>query len=471
MQNNFLCIFYSVIMNKLRYVTVLLAVMMFSYDVSAQFKNNEWVGRNAYSEYDSKHKERIPAQYQIKANFITGYILPLTENLKQTANPPVLGGELCLEFPSWGVYPWQQYLGDPAVGVAVSALDLGNRDILGQMIATYPYVLINCAKGKYVQLQYKLGVGLAFFTRTWNDCDTLHGMNVPEANSAIGSILNAYITTGLSLSFVLPYDIRLHLDAGYIHSSNGTVLQPNGGINMLYGSLGASYTIIPRGEQRPWRRKFPDFPYDWVLNITASAGYRELYHLDNKSYLIGSLHLGALYTACNWYGIGFGVDAFYDGAFNLQGFTDDMTPEQFDSQTKHTKFNRYLIKEDNIANKFRVGVAVNNEFRIGRVTLLLDWGVYCYDPIRNAYAHENPKYGTHRPMFYTYEIDKEDGWNYFRLGIRTRIWDNLYVQAAVKTHLQRAEMLEFGLGYQLPLARRDDHVISGNMNRYFLLHQ
>lgn len=452
-------------------IATLLISVLYPSVLSAQFKNDEWVGRNAYSDYDTKHKERIPPQYLIKANFIAGYILPLTTNLKNTAQPPVLGGELCLEFPSWGVYPWQQYLGDPSVGVAVSALDLGNRDILGQMIATYPYVLINCAKGKYVQLQYKLGVGLAFMTRTWNDCDTLHGMDVPEANSAIGSIVNAYITTGLSLSFTLPSDVRIHLDAGYIHASNGTILQPNGGVNMLYGSLGASYTISPQQQQRPWRRRMPDFPYEWVLNITASAGSRELYYRDNRSYLIGSMHLGALYTACNWYGVGLGVDAFYDGVFNTQGFTQDMTMAEFDSQTRYTKFNRYLIKEDNIANKFRVGVAVNNEFRIGRVALLFDWGVYVYDPIRNAYSHEHPKYGTHRPMFYTYDIDKEDGWNYFRLGIRARVWDNLYLQAAVKTHLQKAEMLEFGIGYQLPFSRRADHVINGNMSRYYFLHQ
>ena len=119
-------------------IAALLISVLYPSVLSAQFKNDEWVGRNAYSEYDTKHKERIPPQYLIKANFIAGYILPLTTNLKNTAQPPVLGGELCLEFPSWGVYPWQRYLGDPSVGGAVSALDLGNRDILGQRIATYP---------------------------------------------------------------------------------------------------------------------------------------------------------------------------------------------------------------------------------------------------------------------------------------------------------------------------------------------
>ena len=42
--------------------------------VTAQFKNNEWVGHNAFSEYDRKHKERVPPQYLIKANFISGYM-------------------------------------------------------------------------------------------------------------------------------------------------------------------------------------------------------------------------------------------------------------------------------------------------------------------------------------------------------------------------------------------------------------
>ena len=84
-------------------------------------------------------------------------------------------------------------------------------------------------------------------------------------------------------------------------------------------------------------------------------------------------------------------------------------------------------------------------------------GYIFWDPLRNQYEPEvNPKYGTNRPMFYTYNIMKEDGWNYFRLGMRCRVWDNLSLSVAVKTHLSRAEMIEWGVGYDIPLKRKGD---------------
>ena len=140
--------------------------------------------------------------------------------------------------------------------------------------------------------------------------------------------------------------------------------------------------------------------------------------------------------------------------FNQQGGTrlEGLTAEQRQEQLKHTRFGRYIILNENLSNKFRVGVSINNEFRVGRITAILDWGVYLYDPIRLAYyTDETYKYKYEkRPLFYKYNIEKEDGWNYFRLGLRCKVWDNLYIQTAVKTHLSKAEMIEWGIGYQIP---------------------
>lgn len=92
---------------------------------------------------------------------------------------------------------------------------------------------------------------------------------------------------------------------------------------------------------------------------------------------------------------------------------------------------------------------------LGRLTILVDVGAYVWDPLRNCYEPEvNPKYGTNRPMFYTYNINKEDGWNYIRLGMRCRVWDNLFVSASLKTHLSKAEMIEWGIGYNIPFKSR-----------------
>jgi hypothetical protein len=57
---------------------------------------------------------------------------------------------------------------------------------------------------------------------------------------------------------------------------------------------------------------------------------------------------------------------------------------------------------------------------------------------------ETPK---KKGLFYAYDIDKEDGWNYFRLGVKYHITKDFLVNLSFKTHLQKVEFLELGLGY------------------------
>ena len=385
-----------------------------------------------------------PNTFVFKAQMIGGEIIPINNNLKNMNPNSSIGGEVAVEFPSWNKYPWQQYLGHPTLGVGFVGLDLGNNKILGQAFALYPYLLIDIINTPHFELKWKVGAGLSFFNKTYNRVFNEFGNTPnwsyygPTCNNLIGSIVNVYLTTGAHFNFPIKNNWAAHADLGYMHMSNGSVLQPNGGINILYASVGASYKIHTKNTtDRDFNGKtFQSLPYKWSVNITGSGGYRELYYLDNKGYGIGSIHIGTTYNICNWYAIGGGFDAFYDGVFN-----------------SNTRFGRYIL-DDKIANLFRVAIGINNEFRIGRITAILDWGIYLYDPIKLAYKDENGNKYEKRPMLYKYDIDKEDGWNYFRLGVRCRVWDNIYVQTAVKTHLSKAEMVEWGIGYQIPFKRK-----------------
>lgn len=405
-----------------------------------------------------------PNTFVFKANVIGGKVIPINKTLESINPNPTLGGELAIEFPSWGEYPWQQYLGEPTLGVGFVGLNLGDCDILGQSFAIYPYLLIDIVKLRHFELNWKVGAGLSFFNKTFNrvyreynpETDANWSYYGPTCNNLIGSIVNVYLTTGANFNFPITKQFALHADFGYMHMSNGSVLQPNGGINILYAAVGGSYKLDTEDKIGKYNKqeRFASLPYRWSINITGSGGYRELYYLDNKGYGIGSLHIGATYNICNWYALGGGIDAFYDGVFNQQGGTrlEGLTADQRVEQLKHTHFGRYVILNEDLSNKFRVGVSLNNEFKIGRITAILDWGVYLYDPIRLAYYTDDSykhKYDK-RPMLYKYDIEKEDGWNYFRLGVRCRVWDNLYVQTAVKTHLSKAEMIEWGVGYRIP---------------------
>lgn len=403
--------------------------------------------------------QQIP--FALKASVFGGYILPMSENLKKTATGPVLGGELAAEFPAMGNYDWQRYWRMPTVGVGFVGMDLGNKAILGQAFALYPYLLAPIVKAEHFEWNWKVGAGLSFFTKTWYDCDTLSGVKAATANASIGSTLNAYITTGMNFEFPIKSGASITTDIGYTHMSNGSTRQPNSGVNILHAQIGAKYTFEACRHCKKPLTAIKRFPYAWSMTIDASGGVRQQYYKDHKRYAVGTLQIGMTANVTNRYAIGGALHAFFDGAFVQQGTRDS------ESYRQHTIYNRYFIPNEETANKFRAGIALNNEFFVGRIVAYLQWGIYIYDPLRNANPEPHAKHGYNRPMFYTYDINKEDGWNYFRLGLRCRVWDNLFVSANIKTHLHKAEMLTFGIGYQIPFVRRQE---AGKRTQYTVFH-
>jgi hypothetical protein len=51
-------------------------------------------------------------------------------------------------------------------------------------------------------------------------------------------------------------------------------------------------------------------------------------------------------------------------------------------------------------------------------------------------------------MLYKYDIEKEDGWFYTRASLQYAISKHLFISLGLKTHLQKAEFIEWGLGYR-----------------------
>ena len=211
------------------------------------------------------------------------------------------------------------------------------------------------------------------------------------------------------------------------------------GANVLYGGVGLIATINPEEEEKE-PIHFPDLPYRWSLNVTIAAGSQSADLTDGRNFLINTFHLGAVYNVCNWYGIGLGADVFFNDAIG-----------------KET--NRGLFRTDveyKQSDKIRAGVSINNELQFGRVTAMVDWGVYLYNPARNFYNHDHPIYGRgKRPLFYKmHSAGSDEAWHYIRFGVKCRVWDNIYVQALAKTHMHIAEQIEFGVGYNIPFVSK-----------------
>ena len=386
-------------------------------------------------------------KYSVRAMGYGGKILPLSKNLELTATGFVWGGEVAFEFQPTGKYQWEQFWNFPTIGVGLVGLDLGNPKILGQAFAVYPYLLVPAVHRRHFQLNYKIGIGTSFITKTWKRCDTENGVNAPTANSAIGSIMNIYLNTGFNFQFPINDLFAITADLGYSHMSNGSFITPNTGFNILYGQIGAKYSFEKCHECRFVKNPAFELPYDFMVNIGVSAGVRQLYYKENKYYPVGAANIGITAPIGNWYALGGSFDFFFDGAFN----------QKYENDWLHS-FERYYLTENRTENQMRFGVSINNEFIIGRLTGIFDWGIYLYNPLKNfENGHDIVMYNDKKPynkgIFYKYNIEKEDGWNYFRIGLRYRFWDNLFVSVNLKTHLQKAEMITFGVGYYLPFAQ------------------
>lgn len=406
-----------------RFSLFLLYFLLFTNLATAQFNPTHTTGNDRFS---------------IKIQPFFGSYLDNNTHFSKHGLDNLSGMNFGLEFPSSQQRPYQQYLNNPTVGVGISYIDFGH-EMIGESIALYPYIMIPVMRSKHFELELKLASGLGVVNEHWytqEDQDPDHYYD-PTTSTIFGCYLNAYLSAGLNMNIPINRNAKINGELGYFHMSNGRTCMPNLGTNVLYGGVGLIATINPTEEKSPVQ--FSDLPYRWSLNITGAAGAHRAW-MNYPLYFISSFHTGAIYNVTNWYGVGLGFDAFYNGAI--------------DKETGRSLYRQ--DREYSTADKIRAGIALNNEFKFGLVTAIVDWGVYLYNPSRNYYYDHHPIYGYgKRPLFYKNNgAGSDEAFHYIRFGMKCRVWDNIYLQATAKTHLHICEYIEFGIGYEIPFLKK-----------------
>ena len=418
--------------------------------------------------------------YKVKGQFIGGWIYPHDASIiKPLTKGPVLGGELAFELASDGSKQWHKDFNMPDLGFALQVLDLGNPEITGQIISLYPYINIPMVNSEKIRFNAKMGMGAAFCTKP---CDLEAAIADPRAikqkaadyNFAIGGVFNFAISAGLNIEVPVHKNVSLTADVMFNHFSSASTSQPNSGFNMFNGYLGVKYLFNEELERVDDREGItnnqtqiktdkeystpnsslltPNSLKRWSGEVILSGGFKKLYYKDNKYFGTASLNLEGYYHTCRQHRIGLGLDLFYDGAY-AQTVAQDASGKYYWTK-ENTHFGRTFTPNNNFENKLRLGLNIANELTIGKVGVFLQVGLYLYDPVKNMEPGgeilealnkgETPK---KKGLFYAYDIDKEDGWNYFRLGVKYHITKDFLVNLSFKTHLQKVEFLELGLGY------------------------
>ena len=382
-----------------------------------------------------------------KAEYVMGSIMQ-GSRIDPLIDRPVMGAELAVEFMPTQNMPWAMPYNAASVGVAVAYLNLGNNSKLGNAMAIYPYLHIPLVNTRYFIMGLKPGVGVSFVDRRYSNTSeggTLGISNAEHpteiANSAFGSVINVYFAGVLTMEFPIKKGWSLATSCGWNHISNGSFIQPNGGMNMLNAQLGLKYFPQHASYQTP-SVEMLDLGRRWSLDVIESGGCRQLYYRDNRFFPIASLQVAAHYRCARIFRIGVGTDAFYDGVYaSVNSATE---PERNVSSYKFT-----YLTENRWQNRLRAGISLQPEFVMGKLTAGFHFGVYLYDPIKNLEPYNEAKESSlSKGVFYKYNINKEDGWLYTRASLKYEVTPHLLLAIGLKTHLHRAEFIEWGIGYR-----------------------
>ena len=415
-----------------------------------------------WAKNDSIHYELA---YRVNA---LGGMMVKDDKVDPWINRPMLGGTFAVEFLPTGRWKSLQQWNNTSVGVGVTYINLGNDKMLGNTVALHGHLNTPFVTLPHFVFGLRPTVGLAFcdkrYSNTYQSDKYAKYSSFEGANQSIGSVVNAFLGLQLYMDFPVRDGFDITLAFGWHHISNGSIIHPNGGYNMLNGELGMRYTpglskarvAVGTAYQRP-KTDVPHHLYDgvtkkWDVEIFATGGLKQNYYKDNMNGMqfFGAASLG---VAAHWqpvsiFKFGLGVDAFYDGYYAC--VNDEFKTED----SKHvTYFGKTYLKESKVENCFRVGISLQPEFPTGKLTAGIHIGFYVWDPIKNLEPYKDAAKGLDRGIFYSYDFTKasnyQDGWLYTRFILNYLCTKHLFVQIGLKTHGVRAEFIDAGLGVRI----------------------
>lgn len=337
--------------------------------------------------------QQITYKNMLGVSVLPGFLYAHTEDA-ENLQAHTLGVEF--QYARWSLNNrhWADGYKAPGVGVNAMFMNLGNQQLTGKVFAIIPNFQTSFRVRENSRFGIRLGTGLGYLTRSFDRFEN-------RRNIAIGSHLNG------ALQVLFVYNVKtgsgwLNTGIGITHFSNASFHVPNLGVNMPGLFLGYQFASKTKTRTPLLADTMLDMP--WTVNASMAFNERSLANPHN--FIIG--HIGLvkrkrLNTARSWR---WGGDLFFDKTHQFMDYPDaslkGLTPKQMTE----------------------VGVRAGYEWRIAKLDLCTDVGVYVYKPSKNK--------------AFTYQV----------IGLNYHLTQKLFVQSALKIHFGTADFFEWGVGYK-----------------------
>ena len=334
----------------------------------------------------------------IEPKIHTGMILPFYEALNYLIQDDIYGFDLSVSFPTYGKDYWEKLYRYPRPGVGYSYWSLGNNEVLGKAYALYSYINIPFFKRtEKFSFNYQVSFGGAYLSKKFDIYEN-------HLNRAIGSHTNVYIRMGIDAKIRLFPRCELVIEAGSTHFSNGKTRSPNYGINAGSFSLGLNY-LFSKNSITIQEPEIPGIGKRYVQSVIYSAGSKVYDNLSGKRYFISSVSYNLDRFINHKRKIGLGADFFYDGSISEALAREDGTLEK------------------DFVKLIRFGLHTSYAIRYKQLMMGIQIGYYLYS-----------KYTVLTTV-------------YNRISVQYMLTRNMIGSIAVKSHMGKADCLEYGIGY------------------------
>ena len=313
-------------------------------------------------------------------------------------NANTRGVEINIGWQTTGKKHWQQVHNYPRWGFQCMFYNLGSPKIYGYGLFVTPHIDFFLLKHPKHELYVKIGTGISFFSKYYNK-------EANPRNILVGLPISATGLFSLSYRYILTEKWSMLLAFNFNHASNGSMRQPNLGINIPAIGLGAHYTFNPE-RMKYSKLELPEVQKKLMFNANLSFSSKQSASepLNDVNYMAYTLTTYMSKRLTRKSIVVAGADACLDESLNYEL-----------RNNQEYRNNKYPI--------YRFTLTAGYEFVLTEKThVMLQNAFYLYDP---------------------YEIDVPV---YQRYGFKFIPMENLYFGYFLKTHLGKADFWEFAIG-------------------------
>jgi hypothetical protein len=293
---------------------------------------------------------------------------------------------------------WAQLYRFPELGIGYYHADLQWDNVLGNVDAAYAFIKIPFSRRPRFQVNYSFAFGVARNSKYFDP-------EVNHFNIAIGSALNVYLNFGIEAQWTIRENLFFLLGIDLSHYSNGAIKKPNLGLNVPGVNIGVNYSVNQPPHLKEQIRNSRKSKKVFDVLLVIDAGWKEIHPAENNNYFTSSMWVDAGYIITPRKRMGLGLDLFYDASIL--------------SRMKEEG----VVKEGKL-NNLRQGAHISYDLIFGKVFFTIQAGYY-------------------------FLVDwNDDGNLYTRFGLRYHHHRIIY-NLSLKTHLGRADFIEWGVGYVL----------------------